>query len=102
MFQDLNSLSAGIDKYLTIPEIKNNPSITLTNARGAYSVPLAEYTIMSLLYFNYHIPTYFKAFTHKTWERPVNELVDKKTILIIGYGKKGVAIAKRIKPVFNM
>jgi phosphoglycerate dehydrogenase-like enzyme len=76
-------ISAGVDKYLTIPEIKNNPSITLTNARGAYSVPLAEYTIISLLYFNYHIPTYFKSFTNKTWERPVNELTDKKTILIM-------------------
>ena len=32
----------------------------------------------------------------------VNELGDKKTITIIGYGKNGVGIAKRVKPAFNM
>lgn len=57
---------------------------------------------MALLYFNYHIPSYINAFSQRQWHRPTNELVNNKTILIIGYGKNGIAIAKRVKPAFNM
>ena len=98
----VHSLFAGVDKFLQVKQIKEDSSIILTNARGAYSDALAEYTIMALLYFNYHVPIYFDGFTNREWVRPVNELVDKKTITIIGYGKNGVGIAKRVKPAFNM
>ena len=90
----VHSLFAGVDKFLQIEKVKNDSSIILTNARGAYSDALAEYTILALLYFNYNIPTYLTSFTKREWQRPLNELVDKKTITIIGYGKNGIGIAK--------
>lgn len=98
----VHSLFAGVDKFLQIEKVKKDSSIILTNARGAYSDALAEYTILALLYFNYNIPTYLTSFTKREWQRPLNELVDKKTITIIGYGKNGIGIAKRVKPAFNM
>lgn len=96
-------LSAGVDKLLKDTQLKNNPEIILTNGRGAYSDALAEYSILSILYFNYHIPQYFTAFQNKEWKPIIdNQLVNKKVICIFGYGKNGIAIAKRVKYAFNM
>lgn len=93
---------SGVDKFIKTKEIRENDKLILTNARGAYSEPLAEYTMMSMLYFNYNVPAYYKSMENRQWNKLTNIMVDKKTICIIGYGKNGVAIAKRVKFAFNM
>ena len=98
----VHSMFAGVDKFICLKEIGQNPQLTLTNARGAYSGPLAEYTILAMLHFNYNEPKYRECMDNKKWTKLTNIMIDKKTILIIGYGKNGVAIAKRVKPAFNM
>ena len=98
----VHSMFAGVDKFLSQKEIKDDPSITLTNARGAFAGPLAEYTALAMLYFNYNVPTYIKCQSEHKWTKLTNTMLDKRTLLIIGYGRNGVAIAKRAKYGFNM
>ena len=54
----VHSMFAGVDKFLAQKEISEDDKIILTNARGAFAGPLAEYTILAMLYFNYNVPTY--------------------------------------------
>ena len=98
----VHSMFSGVDKFLSLKEISQNNKIILTNARGAYADNLAEYTILSLLYFNYNVPLYINSNNNHNWQKLTNTMIDKKTILIIGYGKNGIAIAKRVKNAFNM
>ena len=98
----VHSMFAGVDKFLAQKEIFDNNEITLTNARGAFAGPLAEYTILAMLHFNYNVPTYMECQEKHQWKKLTNTMIDKRTLLIIGYGRNGVAIAKRAKCGFNM
>jgi phosphoglycerate dehydrogenase-like enzyme len=98
----VHSMFAGVDKFISQKEIGENDNITLTNARGAFAGPLAEYTILAMLYFNYNVPTYINCQENHKWTKLTNTMLDKRTLLIIGYGRNGVAIAKRAKCGFNM
>ncbi len=98
----VHSMFAGVDKFLAQKEINENNEITLTNARGAFAGPLAEYTILSMLHFNYNVPKYMECQEKHEWTKLTNTMLDKRTLLIIGYGKNGLAIAKRAKYGFNM
>ncbi|MCQ2819530.1 MAG: D-2-hydroxyacid dehydrogenase [archaeon] len=97
----VHSMFAGVDKYLKVPELMDQ-RIILTNARGAYAGPLAEYTMMAILYFNYNVPNYINLFDQKNWKRLTNEMIENKTLLIIGYGQNGLAIGKKAKLGFDM
>ena len=98
----VHSMFAGVDKFLAQKEIFEDDNIILTNARGAYAGPLAEYTILAMLYFNYNVPTYLDCQENHKWTKLTNTMLDKRTLVIIGYGRNGVAIAKRAKYGFNM
>ena len=98
----VHSMFAGVDKFLAQKEISEDDKIILTNARGAFAGPLAEYTILAMLYFNYNVPTYINCQENHKWTKLTNIMLDKKTLAIIGYGRNGVAIAKRAKNGFNM
>lgn len=100
--QWVHSLFAGVDKFLAIEKIKKKDNILLTNARGAYSDSLAEYSIGAMLYFSYDFPKYITSFDKREWIQPKHEMINCKTITIVGYGKNGIAIAKRVKLAFNM
>ena len=98
----VHSMFAGVDKFLAQKEINENNEITLTNARGAFADPLAEFTILSMLHFNYNVPTYMECQSQHKWSKLTNTMINKRTLCIIGYGRNGVAIAKRAKYGFNM
>lgn len=98
----IHCLFAGVDKFLNIDEIRNNEKIILTNSRGAYSESLAEYSIGTMLYFNYDIPKYLDSFDKREWIQPKHEMLNSKTITIVGYGQNGIAIAKKLKLAFDM
>ena len=98
----VHSMFAGVDKFLSQKEISENNEITLTNARGAFAGPLAEYTILAMLYFNYNVPTYINCQENHKWTKLTNTMLENRTLCIIGYGRNGLAIAKRAKCGFNM
>ena len=98
----VHSMFAGVDKFLAQKEILENDDIILTNARGAFAGPLAEFTILSMLYFNYNVPIYMESQEKHNWNKLTNTMINEKTLCIIGYGKNGIEIAKKAKYGFNM
>lgn len=93
----VHSMFAGVDKFLNLKEIKDNPGMVLTNARGAYADPLGEFCIMAMLYFNYNVPNYIELMEQQTWKKLTNTMLVGKKVCVIGYGMNGIAIAKRAK-----
>lgn len=88
-------LSAGIEQ-LPLAEIKER-NIYLTNASGVHVVPMSEYVLMCLLYFEKDMDRYFSQKRAKVFDRTklVGELVNREA-LIYGTGVIGQAVAKTL------
>ena len=97
----VHSLAAGIEKLIEVDSLWNNNEIILSNSKGAYSECLGEVGIASMMYFSYNIYSYVEKMKKKEWSFGLNKMLDKKVLLIIGYGNNGVCLAKKAK-AFNM
>lgn len=89
-------ISAGLDR-VPLDYIRDN-NITLYNARGVYSVPMAEFAIRGVLdLYKKSFEMYERQKNHK-WlkERDMPELFGKN-VLIVGAGSIGTEVAKRFK-----
>lgn len=98
-FKNLKTIqltSAGLDR---VPlDYINEKGIQLFNARGVYSIPMAEWAILKTLEIYKKSRVFYKNQELHKWEkqRELSELTDK-TAAIIGYGNVGKEIAKRLK-----
>lgn len=92
--------SAGLDRLPM--EYINKNNIKVYNARGVYSIPIAEWTILKILEIYKKSKFFYKNQEQCKWEknRYLTELNGKKAC-IIGYGSIGIEIAKRLK-AFNV
>ncbi|MDO5557635.1 MAG: NAD(P)-dependent oxidoreductase [Clostridia bacterium] len=92
--------SAGLDR-VPIEYIKEN-NIKLFSARGVYSIPMAEWTVLKILEIYKNSFKFYESQKNKEWikRRDVFELNGKKAT-IIGFGDIGNEIAKRLK-AFNV
>lgn len=88
--------SAGLDR-VPVNEIRKR-GINLRNARGVYSVPMAEWVILKILEIYKNTRFFEEAQKHSKWikNRELFEL-NGKIIGIIGTGSVGVEVAKRAK-----
>ena len=88
--------SAGLDRLPM--EYINSKQIQIFNARGVYSVPIAEWTILKILEVYKKSKVFYRQQEMHLWEkqRDIIELAGKKAC-IIGYGSIGQEIAKRLK-----
>ncbi|WCM14579.1 NAD(P)-dependent oxidoreductase [Priestia filamentosa] len=92
--------SAGLDRIPTKYVEKMN--IQVANAKGIYSIPMAEWTILRILEFYKNSSFFAEAQKRKKWLKNRNLLeLTGKTATIIGIGDVGTEIAKRLK-VFNV
>ena len=78
--QWVHSRSAGIDS-ITSKELAES-SVLLTNAKGAFSSTLAEYTMMAIAYFAKDLPRLLKNKNDKNWEKYCIEEIRGKTLAI--------------------
>jgi phosphoglycerate dehydrogenase-like enzyme len=83
----------GVDS-LVFPELANYP-LTLTNAKGIYAEPLAEFVICACIYFAKNFPRMLNNQKQAHWEQFESELICGKTLGIFGYGEIGRSIAKK-------
>lgn len=88
--------SAGLDR-VPIDYIKDH-NIQLHNARGVYSVPMAEFALCGVLQLIKQSRFFYNNQKKHIWEkhRGLTELIDK-TVCIVGAGSIGNEIAKRFK-----
>ena len=93
-------LSAGVDrvpvKYIT------EHGIELHNARGVYSIPMAEYAVCGVLQLIKHTRFFAENQNKRKWvkDRGLLELSDR-TIGIVGFGSVGQEVAKKFSSFTN-
>ncbi|WP_299507452.1 D-2-hydroxyacid dehydrogenase [uncultured Roseobacter sp.] len=71
--------------------------LTVTNAAGVAADMMAEYTLGAMLHFSLDLPGFRRAQKERHWSAGKVEPIAGKTILIVGLGKTGQAIAQRCK-----
>ncbi|WP_163538988.1 NAD(P)-dependent oxidoreductase [Gracilibacillus sp. YIM 98692] len=88
--------SAGLDR-VPLDYIKDQ-GIKLFNAKGVYSVPMAEWVVLKILEIYKKSRKFYEAQCEHKWEkqRVLFELTNK-TAAIIGFGDVGSEVAKRLK-----
>lgn len=89
--------SAGFDR-VPVEYIKNN-KIKIFNAKGVYSVPIAEMVVLKILEIYKKSKEFMINQRKHRWQKiiDIEELKDK-TIGILGFGDIGKEITKRMKP----
>jgi len=94
--QWVHALSAGVEHILS-PEIIASP-VPLTNGRGVFRRPLAEWAVSAMLHFQYDHRRLIRQQEAGVWEAFDIEELHGTTIGIVGYGEIGRAVAERAKP----
>ena len=89
-------ISAGFDR-VDLNYVKEK-RITINNARGVYSIPMAEFVLARVLEQYKRLVIFREQQKQKAWNklRDLQELFDKR-VLIIGCGSVGTECAKRFK-----
>jgi len=91
----IHSRSAGLDGAL-FPELVQS-NIVLTNSRGVFARPLAEFAALAVLYFLKDVPRLRRNQQAGNWEQFPCDEAGGKRIGIFGYGAIGKQCAKLFK-----
>jgi phosphoglycerate dehydrogenase-like enzyme len=88
----IHSLWTGVDNVLC-PEILASP-LPLTNGRGVFRRPLAEWSIGAMLYFAYRMRRMVRQQQAGVWEVFTTEELQGRTLGIVGFGGIGSTTAE--------
>ncbi len=91
----IHSLAAGVDKLL-FPELIESP-VPVTNARGVFKRPLAEFAVLGMLYFYKHVRRLIESQRAHHWDSFLVDWLRGKIMGIVGYGEIGRECAKLAK-----
>jgi len=92
----VHSASAGVDRIST-PLVRER-GLTVTNARGVFSRPIAEYVVMMSLAIARRLPGLLELQRERTWQPLRGRELSELTIGIIGYGSIGREVARLLEP----
>jgi phosphoglycerate dehydrogenase-like enzyme len=92
----IHSASAGVDRVATAAV--RSRDITVTNARGVFSRPIAEYVVMMLLAIARRLPQLLELQRERTWQPLRGKELASVTVGIVGYGSIGAEIAHLLEP----
>jgi phosphoglycerate dehydrogenase-like enzyme len=87
----VHSASAGVERALT-PTARER-GIVITNARGVFSRPIAEYVLMMILAISRRLPQLLELQRERTWQPLEGSELRDLTIGIVGLGSIGRAVA---------
>jgi len=85
-------LSAGYDNFL--PYLRDG--VQLCNAAGVHDASTAELAVALALANNRHLDTYARNMTTGTWGNDFATSLADRRVLIVGYGRIGAAIERRL------
>lgn len=91
----IHSGSAGVDHILT--DAFRNRSITLTNSSGVHAPSIAEWVVLTMLFFEKDLGTMLRQQRERVWEKVERPELSTRTVGIIGAGAIATEIAKRLK-----
>ncbi len=86
---------AGVDAAL-FPELVTS-EVQLTNARGIFSVPIAEWVLGMIICFAKQIPQTLAYQAQAEWNHRVTEMISGKKALVVGVGSIGRAIGRLLR-----
>ena len=89
----VQSTSSGVGPLLVRLGIAGTPLI-VTNAAGIHAQALAEFVLMSLIYFAKDMPLVSRWKSERHWERYCADEAAGRRMLLIGLGKVGARIAE--------
>ena len=92
----IHSASAGVDRIAT-PAVRER-ALTVTNARGVFSRPIAEYVVMMSLAIARRLPQLLELQRERTWQPLRGRELSELTIGIVGYGSIGYEVARLLRP----
>lgn len=89
--------AAGVDP-LMFPELRDS-DVTVTNSRGVFDDAIAEYVLAQILLFAKDIPESLRLQRDHTWRHRESERIAGRTVLVVGTGPIGRAIARLLTAV---
>jgi phosphoglycerate dehydrogenase-like enzyme len=88
---------AGVDRVL-FPELVDSP-VVVTNSRGVFDRPMAEYVLALILAFAKDLPTSWRHQQAEHWQHRETEDIVGKRVVVVGTGSIGRAIARLLRAV---
>jgi phosphoglycerate dehydrogenase-like enzyme len=88
----VHSATAGVERVLT-PSSRAR-QLVITNARGVFSRPIAEYVLMMILAVSRRLPSLLELQAERTWQPLESRELGDVTVGIVGFGSIGSAVAE--------
>lgn len=92
----IHSFSAGVERVAT-PMVRER-GLLVTNARGVFSRPIAEYLVMMLLAVARRLPQLLELQRERTWQPLRARELSAMTVGIVGFGSIGLDLARLLAP----
>jgi phosphoglycerate dehydrogenase-like enzyme len=92
----VHSVAAGVERLLTPAALARG--LVITNGRGVFSRPIAEYVLMMVLAVNRRLPQLLELAAERTWQPLEGRELRDTTLGIIGFGSLGRTIAELAAP----
>ncbi len=90
----VQSLTAGVD--LIAPHLP--PGVALCDGSGIHDIPVAEWVVMAILAMRRNLPEAITSQRDATWRLIGGDDLEDATVLIVGHGSIGEAVAQRLRP----
>lgn len=91
----VHAASAGVD-VIAFPDLAHDESVTVTNARGVFDRPIAEWVAGVALLFAKDLHTTLALQQDRTWRHRESEVLAGTRATIVGAGGIGRAIARQL------
>jgi phosphoglycerate dehydrogenase-like enzyme len=88
----VHSATAGVERVLTPAALERG--LAITNARGVFSEPIAEYVLMMILAISRRLPQLLELQREKTWQPLAAREMADLTVGIVGLGSIGRRVAE--------
>ena len=98
----IQATSAGIGQFVARHRyVERMPETVFTTARGVHAIPLAEYTLMSILMFRRRVPEMLADQRERRWQRFASTDLTERSLAVLGMGSIGREVA-RVASSFGM
>jgi len=90
----VHSATSGVERALT-PAARDR-GIVVTNARGVFTQPIAEYVVMMILAIGRRLPQLLELQRERTWQPLEGVEMRDVTVGVVGFGSIGHAVAELV------
>ena len=88
----VHSATAGVERVLTPAALERR--LAITNARGVFSVPIAEYVLLMILAVSRRLPQLLELQRERTWQPLESRELRDVTVGVVGLGSIGRRVAQ--------